>query len=32
MNQLMTKEDLNEFLEKEFPLVGKQCHLLSLFF
>ena len=30
MNQLMTKEDLNEFLEKEFPQVNKNLEILKV--
>ena len=30
MNQLMTKEDLNEFLEKEFPQVNKNFEILKV--
>ena len=30
MNQLMTKEDLNEFLEKEFPQVNKNLEILEV--
>ena len=30
MNQLMTKEELNEFLEKEFPQVNKNLEILKV--
>ena len=30
MNQLMTKEDLNDFLEKEFPQVNKNFEILKV--
>jgi uncharacterized protein (TIGR00369 family) len=30
MNQLMTKEDLNDFLEKEFPQVNKDFEILKV--
>ena len=30
MNQLMTKEELNEFLEKEFPQVNKNFEILKV--
>ena len=30
MNQLMTKEELNDFLEKEFPQVNKNFEILKL--
>ena len=30
MNQLMTKEELNDFLEKEFPQVNKNFEILKV--
>ncbi len=30
MNQLMTKEELNDFLEKEFPQVNKNFEILKI--
>ena len=30
MNQLMTKEDLNDFLKKEFPQVNKNFEILKV--
>ena len=30
MNQLMTKEELNDFLEKEFPQVNKNLEILKV--
>ena len=30
MNQLMTKEELNDFLEKEFPQVNKSFEILKV--